>query len=150
MIALLSVFALPDVVAALLDIEEDGKGETADRSRVAKRKLEPTALRKSVLDHLQTLPLSTWKYKGADTRRHIGPMAQDFHGAFNVGADDKHIAVVDDGGVALAAIQGLNQKLTDELKRRDAENAEHLRRPLQRADGNRLVLAVDLSVKTRD
>ena len=27
-------------------------------------------------------------------------------------------------GVALAAIQGLNQKLTDELKRRDAENEE--------------------------
>jgi hypothetical protein len=27
-------------------------------------------------------------------------------------------------GVALAAIQGLNQKLTEELKRRDAENTE--------------------------
>jgi len=26
--------------------------------------------------------------------------------------------------VALVAIQGLNQKLTEELKRRDAENAE--------------------------
>jgi predicted nuclease with TOPRIM domain len=26
--------------------------------------------------------------------------------------------------VALAAIQGLNQKLTEELKRRDAENTE--------------------------
>ena len=26
--------------------------------------------------------------------------------------------------MALAAIQGLNQKLVDELKRRDAENAE--------------------------
>jgi len=41
-----------------------------------------------------------------------------------VGPDDKHIATVDADGVALAAIQGLNQKLTDELKRRDAENAE--------------------------
>ena len=34
------------------------------------------------------------------------------------------VAVVDEGGVALAAIQGLNQKLTAELQRRDAENAE--------------------------
>ena len=38
-------------------------------------------------------------------------MAQDFHAAFGVGTDDKHIATVDADGVALAAIQGLNQKL---------------------------------------
>jgi predicted nuclease with TOPRIM domain len=40
-------------------------------------------------------------------------MAQDFYAAFNVGPDDKHIAVVDEGGVALAAIQGLNEKLQE-------------------------------------
>jgi hypothetical protein len=41
-------------------------------------------------------------------------MAQDFHAAFGLnGADDKHISVVDEGGVALAAIQGLNQKLDE-------------------------------------
>jgi hypothetical protein len=34
-------------------------------------------------------------------------MAQDFHAAFQVGDDDKHIATVDADGVALAAIQGL-------------------------------------------
>lgn len=51
-------------------------------------------------------------------------MAQDFYAAFNIGPDDKHIATVDEDGVALAAIQGLNQKLEAELNRRDAENAE--------------------------
>ena len=51
-------------------------------------------------------------------------MAQDFYAAFGIGPDDRHIATVDADGVVLAAIQGLNQKLTDELKRRDAENAE--------------------------
>jgi regulator of replication initiation timing len=41
-------------------------------------------------------------------------MAQDFQAAFGLdGADDKHISVVDEGGVALAAIQGLNQKLEE-------------------------------------
>ena len=42
-------------------------------------------------------------------------MAQDFHAAFQLnGGDDKHISVVDEGGVAhLAAIQGLNQKLNE-------------------------------------
>ena len=38
-------------------------------------------------------------------------MAQDFHAAFGVGPDDKHIATVDADGVALAAIQGLNAKV---------------------------------------
>ena len=40
-------------------------------------------------------------------------MAQDFQAAFQLSADDKHISVVDEGGVALAAIQGLNEKLTE-------------------------------------
>jgi trimeric autotransporter adhesin len=52
--------------------------------------------------------------------QHVGPMAQDFHAAFGVGPDDKHIATVDADGVALAAIQGLNQKLEQQLKEKDA------------------------------
>jgi hypothetical protein len=38
-------------------------------------------------------------------------MAQDFYAAFGLGEDDKHITTSDEGGVALAAIQGLNAKL---------------------------------------
>jgi predicted RNase H-like nuclease (RuvC/YqgF family) len=47
-------------------------------------------------------------------------MAQDFHAAFGLGEDDKHITTVDEEGVALAAIQGLNQK----LKEKDGEIQE--------------------------
>ncbi len=47
-------------------------------------------------------------------------VAQDFHAAFAVGPDDKHISMVDAAGVALAAIQGLNQKVEEQR----AENAE--------------------------
>jgi hypothetical protein len=36
-------------------------------------------------------------------------MAQDFHAVFGFGQDDKHIALVDADGVALAAIQALHQ-----------------------------------------
>jgi Skp family chaperone for outer membrane proteins len=50
----------------------------------------------------------------------MGPMAQDFHAAFGLGSDDKHIATVDADGVALAAIQGLNQKV--ESARRQTES----------------------------
>ena len=45
-------------------------------------------------------------------------------------AGDRTITTVDADGVALAAIQGLNQKLTGELNHRDAENAE-LKRGLE-------------------
>ena len=68
---------------------------------------------RSVLQKVAGLPLSEWNFKSDSGVRHIGPMAQDFYAAFNVGSDDKHIAVVDEGGVALAAIQGLNQKVEE-------------------------------------
>ena len=72
---------------------------------------------------------------------HIGPMAQDFHAAFGVGADDKHIATVDADGVALAAIQGLNQKVEGEVTALRAENAalkqrlEKIEHLMNRQDG---------------
>ena len=68
-----------------------------------------------VLKKVAALPISEWQYKAAPDQAHIGPMAQDFHAAFGLnGADDKHISTVDEGGVALAAIQGLNEKLETE------------------------------------
>ncbi len=64
-----------------------------------------------VLDRVVNLPITSWNFKQDAATRHIGPMAQDFYAAFNVGTDDRHIATVDEDGVALAAIQGLNEKL---------------------------------------
>jgi hypothetical protein len=72
---------------------------------------------REVLDKVAALPISRWNFKGDTAAPHIGPMAQDFHAAFALGTDDKHIATVDADGVALAAIQGLNQKLNE----KDAE-----------------------------
>jgi hypothetical protein len=73
-----------------------------------------------ILEKVSRLPLSAWSYKNTPAVRHVGPMAQDFYSAFNLGGDDKYIATVDADGIALAAIQGLNQKV--EAQR--AENAE--------------------------
>jgi hypothetical protein len=84
---------------------------------------------KTVLAKVISLPMTEWNYK-SDSKdvQHIGPMAQDFHAAFDLnGADDKHISVVDEGGVALAAIQGLNQKVEEQnsqLKKKDIEIQE--------------------------
>jgi len=54
-------------------------------------------------------------------------MAQDFQAAFQLSADDKHISVMDEGGVALAAIQGLNQKV-EEKESKIEEQATEIRR----------------------
>ncbi|MBI3850308.1 MAG: tail fiber domain-containing protein [Verrucomicrobia bacterium] len=91
--------------------------------RNAKEQFEPLNPRE-VLDKVAMLPLSKWSYKQDSATRHLGPMAQDFYAAFGVGPDDKHIATVDADGVALAAIQGLNQKLADELKQKETEITE--------------------------
>lgn len=78
-----------------------------------------------VLEKVVAMPISEWNYKKEKEEKHLGPAAQDFHAAFQLdGSDDKSISTVDEGGVALAAIQGLNEKLTQELERRDKENAE--------------------------
>ena len=70
-----------------------------------------------VLEKVAAMPITRWNYKGDADRLHLGPVAQDFRAAFGLGTDDKHIATVDADGVALAAIQGLNQK----LEAKDAE-----------------------------
>jgi trimeric autotransporter adhesin len=92
---------------------------------------------RDVLNKLVALPLGTWNYKAQDSSiRHIGPVAQDFHAAFGVGEDERRISSVDADGVALAAIQGLNQKVEEEnralrleLKGKEAQ-IEDLRKAL--------------------
>ena len=88
---------------------------------------------REVLAKLAALPVTEWNYKTErQDVRHLGPMAQDFQAAFGLdGADDKHISVIDEGGVALAAIQGLNekvesgkQKAATQIQELQAENAE--------------------------
>jgi hypothetical protein len=85
-----------------------------------------------VLAKLLALPIKQWRFTNeVATVRHLGPTAQDFKAAFDLGNSDKTIGTVDEAGVALAAIQGLHQRIEElkgELTRRDAENTELLQR----------------------
>jgi hypothetical protein len=81
-----------------------------------------------ILARVSTLPISEWSYRTERGVRHVGPMAQDFYAAFNVGEDNRHITSIDEDGVALAAIKALNEmvrarSLTTkaELAQKDAE-----------------------------
>jgi hypothetical protein len=114
-----------------------GGSWTSMSDRNAKEHFAPVDA-SAVLNRVTALPLSTWNYKSQDPAiRHIGPMAQDFKTAFGVGESDTGITTVDADGVALAAIQGLNQKLEETR----AENAqlkarlEKLERLLEQRNG---------------
>lgn len=79
---------------------------------------------RDILRKVLGLPISTWNYKTQNASiRHIGAMAQDFKAAFKVGEDDKHISTIDPDGVALAAIQGLNEEMNERTAKLQAENA---------------------------
>jgi hypothetical protein len=74
-----------------------------------------------VLDAVASLPISTWEYKDDEGVAHMGPMAQDFYAAFGLGSTPTGIATIDTGGVALAAIKGLNTNLNELVQARDKE-----------------------------
>ncbi|HZM04169.1 MAG TPA: tail fiber domain-containing protein [Candidatus Saccharimonadales bacterium] len=77
-----------------------------------------------MLAKVVSMPVESWYYTSQPGEKHIGPVAQDFHAAFGLnGSDDKHITTVDENGVALAAIQGLNQKV-ENLEAHEAHLAE--------------------------
>jgi predicted phage tail protein len=82
---------------------------------------------KHALDRVAELPVNTWSFTHDPSgNTHLGPTAQDFYQAFELGADDRHIAPLDAAGVALAAIQGLNSKLesTDDALQRSDESLQ--------------------------
>jgi hypothetical protein len=82
---------------------------------------------REVLTRVAAIPITTWNYKTQDKSiRHLGPVAEDFRVAFGVGEDGTHIANVDEEGVALAAIQGLNQKV-QEMDRNKDDKIQNLR-----------------------
>jgi hypothetical protein len=96
-----------------------------------KTHFEPISAR-DILAKVAALPITRWNFTNDLRTAHMGPVAQDFKAAFDLGSDDKTIATVDADGVALAAIQGLNQKLNEKdaeiqsLKQQNDSLAERL------------------------
>jgi hypothetical protein len=83
---------------------------TSDRE--TKEGLAPVNSRQ-ILEKVARLPIREWNYKGY-TQRHIGPMAQDFHGAFRLNDNDTSLNTADLHGVTLSAVQGLHQIVTEQ------------------------------------
>jgi len=97
------------------------------------------------------MPVRQWRYTNEDACvKHIGPVAQDFQATFGLGTDDKSIGTVDADGVALAAIQGLNQKLEERCQKADSrvENLEAENAELKRQLGEIKELVQSLAKKS--
>jgi hypothetical protein len=90
-----------------------------------------------VLSRLKGIEVSTWNYIAEGRQvRHMGPMAEDFFKAFQLGTGNTSIGVQDLTGVSLAAIKELNRR-TDQLQQKTVE-VEQLRQEvdqLQQANG---------------
>ncbi len=64
-----------------------------------------------MLAKLAGLSIQEWSYKAQDAAtRHVGPTAQAFHAAFGLGEDPLRISTIDADGIALRAIQALNER----------------------------------------
>lgn len=86
-------------------------------SRLLKTAIE-TVDAPSILARVAELPVFEWSYLGRPANeRHVGPMAEDFHAAFGLGADPARLAPSDVAGVALVAVQELAQQV--EQRKRD-------------------------------
>jgi hypothetical protein len=98
-----------------------------------------------VLQRVAGLPLYLWNAKGTDPNvRHLGPTAQDFMAAFALGNSDKMIGMQDADGVALAAIQRLNQLL--ELQRQNLNEQQQRIAELEESVSQLEVLRGDIAV----
>jgi hypothetical protein len=98
------------------DAKVRGVALTCDRNAKANLTRIDT---QQILEKLACLPIQDWNYKADPASvRHIGPTSQDFRAAFGLnGDDDIYISAVDAQGIALAAIQGLNEKRLYATKR---------------------------------
>jgi hypothetical protein len=87
----------------------------------------------NLLEKIEQVPVESWNYRDTE-ERHIGPVAEDFVSAFDVGTtlddgsrDNKYLSTMDVAGVALAAVKELmkkNQNLEEQVRLLEARLAE--------------------------
>ncbi|PSP30880.1 hypothetical protein BRC64_11425 [Halobacteriales archaeon QH_10_67_22] len=121
-------------------------GWSTTSTRTAKTNVEPVDP-ETMLEGVDSMEVSTWEYRDGDGDgagvTHVGPMAEQFHEAFDVGDSEETINSINADGVAFGAIKGLSASVdetdervdrqADRLDRLEAEN-EALRTELQERD----------------
>jgi len=115
---------------AVTYISAGSTGWATTSSRAVKTNIDPVEPQ-DALAGVDKMEIATWEYESDDGEgagtTHIGPMAEEFHDAFDVGSSDEHINSINADGVALAAIQGLSAELDghdDRIENLESELAE--------------------------
>lgn len=92
------------------------------------------------LDRLNDIAVYSWNYKAQDDSiRHIGPMAQDFYTAFEIGTDSTIINSGDFDGINLLLVKALNEKV--KLLEIQAAELDQINTELSNLKAQRLKLA---------
>ncbi|PSQ40266.1 hypothetical protein BRD13_00175 [Halobacteriales archaeon SW_5_70_135] len=102
-------------------------GWNTTSTRTAKTNIDPVDPERA-LAGVDSMDVATWEYDDdgdgeAAGTTHIGPMAEDFHDAFDVGDSDEHINSVNARGVLFAAVQGLSEELDGKEAQLDDQRA---------------------------
>ena len=101
-----------------------------------------------VLARLTKVDISTWNYTAEGRNvRHMGPMAEDFFTAFQLGTGNTSIGVQDLTGVSLAAIKELHIR-TDQLQQKTAE-VERLRQEVNQLQQSNIEMEQRLATLER-
>ncbi len=78
---------------------------------------------RDILRRMSAMPVTRWNYKNDKVTQYVGPVAQDFKKAFDLGDDNDRVILDKNAwGVTMAAVQGV----VLELKERDATLAREL------------------------
>ena len=85
-------------------------GLTNPSSRAIKGQFTPVN-GDEILEKINQLNIEEWSYNHVPGIRHIGPTAEEFHAAFQLGDGTTTISTIDPDGVALVAIQALSAKV---------------------------------------
>ena len=77
-----------------------------------------------VLQRIRGIPITTWSMIGGGGVRHLGPVAEDFYRAFQLGIGETTIGLGDIDGVNLAGVKALEARTRVLQQQLDAKNAE--------------------------
>ncbi|GJL60855.1 MAG: hypothetical protein NPIRA03_37120 [Nitrospirales bacterium] len=80
----------------------------------------------NILNKIAEIPIQYWNYSDdrQNMSRHIGPTAQDFYAAFELGDNQRRINTVDANGINMASIQALYRLLQDRDRKIDTLEKE--------------------------
>lgn len=97
-----------------------------------------------ILSKIDKMPVTEWNYKGNDTVKYIGPVAQDFYAAFQLGGTDSlGINSICIDGVNMAGVKGLIER-TNKMK----DTIALLKQSIEELKKNNMVQAENNKIQT--